>query len=63
MLWPPPSSSSPPLMAGFLFVGCMLFVDSFAWIPRIPPCIIALSFHLGYIGLMFSVTKDSSEAG
>ena len=53
VLWPPPSFCFPPLMAGFLLVGCVLFFSSFAWIPRIPPYIIALSFHPGYIGLMF----------
>ena len=53
----------PPLDGRFLVVGCVLFFSSFAWIPRIPPYIIALSFHPGYMGLMFFVTKDSSEAG
>ena len=43
----------PPLMAGFLLVGCVLFASSVAWIPRLPLCIIALSFHPGYIGLIW----------
>ena len=59
----PPLSASPPLLAGFLLVGCVLFVSSFAWIPRIPPCIIALLFHPGYIGLMFLRLRIRSRRG
>ena len=63
VLWPPPTFCFPPMMAGFLLVGCVLFVSSFAWIPRILPCIMALSFHPGYIGLMFLCLRIRPRRG
>ena len=57
----PPLSASP--LDGRFLVGWLrvVFCSSFASIPRIPPCIIALSFHPGYNWSHVFVTKDSSD--
>ena len=50
---PPLFLLPPPSWQVSCWLFACLFFSSFAWIPRIPPYIIALSFHPGYIGLMF----------
>ena len=50
--WPPPALAS-PLDGRFLIGCCVLFVSSFAWIPRILPRHHSSPFHRCYIGLIF----------